>query len=90
MAEVEQGEPIRPLGDGRACRCDASLVERPVSEVHSMVAVQVVNCLLKAYAIAFELEWGFPSKALDILGRGTRPPNSCVVYHGGNHNSRVV
>ena len=33
-------------------------------------AEQTVNCLLKARAIAFGLEWVFPSKAIEIFGGG--------------------
>ena len=31
-------------------------------------AEQAVNCLLKACAIAFELEWVFPSKVIEMFG----------------------
>ena len=51
MAEVEQGEPIRPLGGGRARlpygHCNASLVERPARGVHAMVAVEVPHELFE-------------------------------------------
>ena len=44
MAEVEHGEPIRPLGGVRACLpngcCDASLVEQPVRGIHMVVMVE--------------------------------------------------
>ena len=38
---------------------------------------QAVNCLLKAGAIAFELEWGFPLKAIEMFGGGLHllPPS---------------
>ena len=47
MAEEEHGKPVRPLGGGRGrllySRCDASLIERPVTVrgVHTMVVVEV-------------------------------------------------
>ena len=45
--------------------------------VRSCWAEQAVNCLLKARAIAFGLEWVFPSKAIEIFGGGLilLPPN---------------
>ena len=36
----------------------------------SCSAEQAVNCLLKARVIAFGLEWGFPSKAIEMFGGG--------------------
>ena len=33
-------------------------------------AEQAVNCLLKASAITFELEFFFPSKAIEMFGGG--------------------
>ena len=72
---MEHGEPIRPLGRGGPrlpnSRCDASLFKRPVWGIHSCWAELTVNCLLKACAIAFGLEWVFPSKAIiEIFGWG--------------------
>ena len=47
-------------------------------------AEQAVNCLLKAWAIAFRLEWVFLSKAIDILGGGLHllPPSLRRMDHG--------
>ena len=50
MAEVEHGEPDRPLGGGRASfpygRWDASLVERPVWGVQTVVVAKSIMNLL--------------------------------------------
>ena len=67
-------------------RCEASFDERPAWGVHNgggpswsfwvpdrVGAKQAVNCLLKACAIAFELERVFSSKVIEIFGGGTRP-----------------
>ena len=45
-------------------------------------AEQAVNCLLKARAIAFGLEWVFPSKVIEMFGGGfnLRPPSLCSSY----------
>ena len=42
-------------------------------------AEQAVNCMLKAYAIAFELGWVFLSKAIEMFGGGLDllPPSLC-------------
>ena len=66
--------------------CAQFLFERPVYEgstrwwrrrflnslqmAQSCWAEQMVNCLLKARAIAFGREWVFPSKVIEILGQG--------------------
>ena len=64
MAVVEHGEPIRPPGGGISCftngRCDASLVERPVRGIHSVLAVEVPQ---------------EPSEGPILLGRAVRGDN---------------
>ena len=43
-------------------------------------AEQAANCMLKACAIAFELEWAFPSKAIEMFGGAIDllPPSLCI------------
>ena len=85
--EGVHGESVRPLGGGRARlpygRCYASLVQRPVCGVHTVVAVEDpherseypivlggTGSLLKAGVMAFKLECFFPSKEIEIFGGG--------------------
>ena len=69
---------------------------RSLLMVQSCWAEQAVNCLLKACAIAFGLEWVFPSKVIEIFGGGfdLLPPSLCSRdlprYTRGTHNWRVV
>ena len=70
MAEVEQEPPFlssNGLYEG-STRCWRSLMI--ILSARSWWAEQAANCLLKACAIAYELEWGFFSKAIEMFGLG--------------------
>ena len=72
VAEVEHGKPLKPLGGGRArlpngCRNASLVVPHKPSECMDVLG-RTVNCWFMVCAIAFELEWVFPSKAIEIFG----------------------
>ena len=68
-------------------REDELLQDLHCRDLHSCWAELAVNCLLKARAIAFVLEWVFPSKVIDLLGEGS---NSCLLACAVGTSGSVV